>query len=54
MANGTIVDLKSLVKELKTKWVKCESEHAEVFRYKLNVTQDKVLPGNFKFYVQVE
>lgn len=47
------IPLKSLIDELKSKWHKCEAEHQEVFRYKLNVAKDKVIEGNFKFYVQV-
>lgn len=45
--------LASLVSDLKARWLACEVEHPEVFRYKLNVTKEKTLDGNFKFYVQV-
>lgn len=45
--------LGTLIEDLKLKWQQCEDEHAEVFRYKLNVTREKVLEGNFKFFVQV-
>lgn len=43
----------SLVEELKAKWQDCENNSADVFRYKLNVTREKELDGNFKFLVQV-
>lgn len=43
----------SLIDDLKSKWQNCETNHVEVFRYKLNVTREKVLDGNFKFFVQV-
>lgn len=43
----------TLVEELKAKWQDCENNSADVFRYKLNVTREKVLDGNFKFLVQV-
>lgn len=42
-----------LVDDLKEKWEDCENQHADVFRYKLNVTKEKVLEGSFKFFVQV-
>lgn len=42
-----------LVEEIKTKWDQCEENNPEVFRYKVNISRDKVLDGNFKFYVQV-
>lgn len=45
--------LASLVSDLKAKWLRTEAEHPEVFRYKLNVTKEKTLDGNLKFYVQV-
>jgi hypothetical protein len=43
----------TLVDDLKAKWQNCETNHVEVFRYKLNVTREKELEGNFKFFVQV-
>lgn len=43
----------NLVEELKTKWEYVETNYADVFRYKLNVNREKVLEGNFQFYVQV-
>lgn len=42
-----------LISVLKEKWNKCESETSEVFRYKLNISDEKILKGEFKFYVQV-
>lgn len=42
-----------LVDDIKTKWDQCEENNPDVFRYKVDVTRDKVLDGNFKFYVQV-
>lgn len=47
------VDLNQLVGELMSKWENCETNNVEVFRYKLNVTREKVLEGHFKFFVQV-
>lgn len=44
----------NLIETLKKKWQICENSHVEAFRYKLNVTREKVLDGNFKFLVQVE
>lgn len=44
---------KTLVNDLKQKWEECETNHEDVFRYKLNVTKEKVLEGKFKFFVQV-
>lgn len=46
-------ELGNLIETLKLKWQDCESNHVEVFRYKLNVTKEKILDGNFKFFVQV-
>lgn len=46
-------ELKLLVGELKQKWEECEANHVVVFRYKLNVTREKQLEGDFKFFVQV-
>lgn len=43
----------ALVDELKSKWQDCEDNSVDVFRYKLNVTREKVLDGAFKFFVQV-
>lgn len=44
----------NLIEEIKALWDTCESKHSDVFRYKVNVTRDKVLKeGNFKFYIQV-
>lgn len=48
---GTVKD--ALVDELKSKWQDCEDNSVDVFRYKLNVTREKVLDGAFKFFVQV-
>lgn len=47
------LQLNNLVSDLKVAWQKCEDESVEVFRYKLNVTQEKQLEGSFKFFVQV-
>lgn len=44
----------NLVEDIKSKWEQCEENNPEVFRYKVNVTRDKVLDGNFNFYVQVK
>lgn len=44
----------SLIENIKTLWDECETKNAEVFRYKVNISRDKVLDGNFKFYVQVK
>lgn len=46
--------MSSLIEEIKILWDECEVKNAEVFRYKVNITRDKVLEGNFKFYVQVK
>lgn len=46
-------ELGNLIETLKLKWQDCESNHVEVFRYKLNITKEKILDGNFKFFVQV-
>lgn len=44
----------NLIEELKYLWDTCERKNADVFRYQVNVTRDKVLEkGNFKFYIQV-
>jgi len=48
----SVID-KELISVLKQKWDKCETESSEVFRYKLNVTDEKTLEGNFNFFVQV-
>lgn len=45
--------MENLIETLKTKWIKCEKDNVSVFRYKLDVTQEKVLPGDFKFLIQV-
>jgi hypothetical protein len=52
-SSETCENLRVLVEDLKLKWQSCEDNSAEVFRYKLNVTKEKVLDGKFKFYVQV-
>ncbi|CRK95274.1 CLUMA_CG008699, isoform A [Clunio marinus] len=43
----------NLIDKLKRNWDQCEKNSPDVFRYKLNVTNEKVLDGNFKFYVQL-
>lgn len=45
--------MNNLIENLKTKWEKCEKDNVSVFRYKLDVTEEKVLPGEFKFLIQV-
>lgn len=45
--------MSSLIENLKVLWDECEATNADVFRYKVNITRDKVLNGDFKFYVQV-
>lgn len=41
-----------LKNELMSRWTRLESTPG-VFRYKLNVQKQKVLPGDYKFVVQV-
>lgn len=41
------------VELIKSQWVKCENENVEVFRYKLNVTGERILDGKFKFLIEV-
>lgn len=53
MSSGEIANLGVLVEDLKAKWQSCEDESVDVFRYKLDVTKEKVLDGKFKFFVQV-
>lgn len=48
-----IGDKNNLIELIKAKWEKCETENTEVFRYKLNVTGEKILDGNFNFLIQV-
>lgn len=43
----------SLINNLMKNYTICEKENSQVFRYKLNVTRDKILTGKFQFYVQV-
>jgi hypothetical protein len=53
MSETEIKNLGVLVEDLKLKWQNCEDNSVDVFRYKLNVTREKVLEGNLKFFVQV-
>lgn len=46
-------EMNNLVDLIKEKWNKCEKENLEVFRYKLNVSNERILDGNFKFLIQV-
>ena len=43
----------NLLSNLKTKWEQCEKDNISIFRYKLDVTEEKVLQGELKFLIQV-
>lgn len=43
----------NIVELIKAQWDKCERESIDVFRYKLNVTGERVLDGDFKFLIEV-
>lgn len=48
----TLYHLRKLKEEIMAKWQHLE-DIPGVFRYKMNVRKQKVLPGRFKFVVEV-
>lgn len=47
-------EFKSIVEEVKDSWNNCLTKSPEVFRYILNISQQKVLDGELKLFVQVK
>lgn len=48
----SVYDLKKLKTEITENWMKLQDAPG-VFRYKLNVQKQKILPGDYKFVVEV-
>lgn len=48
----TLYHLRKLKEEIMAKWQQLE-DIPGVFRYKINVRKQKILPGRFKFVVEV-
>lgn len=48
----SVYDLNKLKDEITENWLKLQNT-SSLFRYKLNIQKQKILPGNYKFVVEV-
>ena len=46
-------EIKSIVDEVKEAWNYCLENSPEVFRYILNISEEKVIDGDLKLLIQV-